>query len=83
MKFVLWCLAIGLEVWVGVFAILMGLFTLMSIVALPGEFEAIAGIALTTVGSTLVADAVRRELRSRAIRKMEALGSPLDSPTQV
>jgi hypothetical protein len=33
-------------------------------------------------GGVLVADAIRRELSARAFRKMEALGNPLDTPTQ-
>ena len=81
-KFVLWCLAVGLEVWLGVFAILMGIFALMSMVDIPREFESVIGLSLTICGSVLVAHAVRRELKARIIHRMETLGNPLDSPTQ-
>ena len=82
MKFMLWCLAVGLEVWLGVFAILMGIFTLMSIVDIPRELQSTIGLALTFCGSVLVAHAVRRELKARIVYRMETLGNPLDSPTQ-
>jgi hypothetical protein len=81
-KFALWCLAIGLEVWAGVFAILMGVFTLMSIVVMPAQLQSLIGCLLTICGGVLVADAVRRELRVRVVKKMEWYGNPLDSPTQ-
>jgi len=81
-KFALWCVAIGLEVWAGVFAILMGVFTLMSIVVMPAQVQSLIGSILSICGGLLVADAVRRELRVRIVKKMEWHGNPLDSPTE-
>lgn len=82
MKLTLWYLAAGLEVWVGVFAILLGLFTLMAIVESPAEFRTLASIVWILAGALLVSHAVRRELKRRIDRQMESFGSPLDSPTQ-
>lgn len=87
MKFKFWYLAAGLEVWLGVFGILLGLYTLMSIVGLGTQppssgIETFAGIVLIAVGAGLVGDAIRRELLVRAIKQMEASSNPLDSPTQ-
>jgi len=81
-KFALWCVAIGLEVWAGVFAILMGVFTLMTILAMPAQLESLIGCILSICGGALVADAVRRELRVRIVKKMECYGNPLDSATE-
>jgi len=82
-KLTLWYLAAGLEVWVGVFAILLGLFTLMAIVESPAEFGTLTSIVWILAGALLVNHAVRRELKRRVDRQMESFGSPLDAPTQV
>ena len=80
-------LVAALEVWLGVFGILLGLYTLMSFVGLSAEaspgVETILAFTMIICGGVLVADAIRRELSARAIRRMDALGTPLDSPTQV
>ena len=44
--------------------------------------ETILGFTMILCGGVLVTDAIRRELSARAFRKMEALGNPLDTPTQ-
>jgi hypothetical protein len=79
-------LVAALEVWLGVFGILLGLYTLMSFVGISTErspgVESILGFTMIVCGGVLVADAIRRELSARAFRKMEALGNPLDTPTQ-
>jgi hypothetical protein len=79
-------LVAALEVWLGVFGILLGLYTLMSFVGISTErspgVETILGFTMIICGGVLVADAIRRELSARAFRKMEALGNPLDTPTQ-
>ena len=79
-------LVAALEVWLGVFGILLGLYTLMSFVGISTErspgVESILGFTMIVCGAALVADAIRRELSARAFRKMEALGNPLDTPTQ-
>lgn len=82
-----WYLVAGLEVWLGVFGILLGLYTLMSVFGLgteppPSRAETIGACVMIAFGIALVADAIRRELTVRAIKKMEAFSNPLDSPTQ-
>jgi hypothetical protein len=81
-------LLLGLEVWLGVSGILLGLYWLISPVVgigtelAPPRFQQLAGLALTAIGAVLVTDAVRRELRVQLVKKMESFGNPLDSPTQ-
>lgn len=82
MKSTLWYLAAGLEVWVGVFGILLGLFVLMSVVESPAELRTSTGVVWILAGALLVSHAIRRELKRRVDRQMESFGSPLDSPTQ-
>lgn len=88
MKLPLRYLALGLEIWLGVSAIVMGLYLLVFSIAgmgtnvVPGEFEQFTGFVLATLGVVLVVDAIRRELRVQVIETMERFGSPLDSPTQ-
>jgi hypothetical protein len=88
MKLPLRYLALGLEIWLGVSAIVIGLYLLVFSIAgmgmnlVPGEFDQFAGLVLVTLGVILVVDAVRRELRVQVIETMEHFGSPLDSPTQ-
>jgi hypothetical protein len=88
MKLPLRYLALGLEIWFGVSAIVIGLYLLVFSIAgmgmnvVPGEFQQFAGFVLATLGVVLVVDAVRRELRVQVVETMERFGSPLDSPTQ-
>jgi hypothetical protein len=87
MKLTFWYLAIGLEVWLGVSGILMGVYSLMPVVGIGAtpilsEFQEFAGSAVAVVGALLVADAVRRVLKVRVLKEMERFGNPLDSPTQ-
>jgi N-methylhydantoinase A/oxoprolinase/acetone carboxylase beta subunit len=88
MKLPLRYLALGLEIWLGVSAIVMGLYLLVFSIAgmgmnvVPGDFQQFAGFVLATFGVILVVDAVRRELRVQVIETMERFGNPLDSPTQ-
>lgn len=87
MKLTLWYVAIGLEVWLGVSGILMGVYSLMSVIGMGttpilSEFQDFAGSAVAVVGALLVADAVRRVLKVRVLKEMERFGNPLDSPTQ-
>ncbi|HEX6138291.1 MAG TPA: hypothetical protein VF059_11580 [Casimicrobiaceae bacterium] len=87
MKVAIRYLVLGLEVWLGVSGLLVGIYSLMPLVGIgaspsaPG-FEQVAGAVLVAAGAALVADAVRRELRVQVVKKMERLGNPLDSPTQ-
>ena len=87
MKVTIRYLVLGLEVWLGVSGLLMGIYSLMpmagigSAPATPG-LEQVMGIVLAAAGAALVADAVRRELKAHVFKKMERLGNPLDSPTQ-
>ncbi|MGE5170806.1 MAG: hypothetical protein ACM3JC_10625 [Rudaea sp.] len=88
MKLPLRYVALGLEIWLGVSAIVMGLYLLVFSIAgmgmnlVPGDLQQFAGLVLATLGVVLVVDAVRRELRVQAIETIERFGSPLDSPTQ-
>jgi hypothetical protein len=88
MKLPLRYLALGLEIWLGVSAIVMGLYLLVFSIAgmgmnvVPVDSQQFAGFVLATFGVILVVDAVRRELRVQVIETMERFGNPLDSPTQ-
>jgi hypothetical protein len=85
MKAALWYLLAGLEVWLGVCAILLGFHVILQLLS-AGEpvssVELIAAVAAITLGAVLVIDAFRRELGNRVMRTMERLGNPLDSPTR-
>jgi hypothetical protein len=81
MKAALWYLLAGLEVWIGVLAILLGVYALLYAESLSG-LEMLACICAIVLGAGLVTDAIRRELGSRAVRTMERFKNPLDSPTR-
>ena len=85
MKAALWYLLAGLEVWLGVCAILLGFYVILqflSAVEHVSSAELIAAVAAITLGAVLVIDAFRRELGNRVMRTMERFGNPLDSPTR-
>ncbi|HEY6894727.1 MAG TPA: hypothetical protein VI258_11205 [Rhodanobacteraceae bacterium] len=85
MKAALWYLLAGLEVWLGVCAILLGFYVILeslSAAAHASRAELIAAVAAITLGAVLVIDAFRRELGNRVMRTMERFGNPLDSPTR-
>jgi protein-S-isoprenylcysteine O-methyltransferase Ste14 len=85
MKLALSYLALVLQVWFGVSAIIMGLCLLGSSLAtdfVPSQFQQCAGFLFATLGALIIIDAVRRELKVHVIESMEKFGNPLDSPTQ-
>lgn len=85
MKAALWYLLAGLEVWLGVCAILMGFYvilTAMTAVEPASRLELLAAVAAITLGAGLIADAFRRELGERVLKNLERFGNPLDSPTR-
>ena len=85
MKAALWYLLAGLEVWLGVCAILLGFYVILQFLSAAEQVssaELIAAVAAMTLGAVLVLDAFRRELGNRVMRTMERLGNPLDSPTR-
>ena len=65
-------LAVGLEVWLGVLGILIGMHLLISTVRMGAAalfaFQEFAGLALIIVGAILVADAFLRELKVRVAK---------------
>jgi hypothetical protein len=85
MKAALGYLLAGLEVWLGVCAILMGLYVIlaaMTAIEPASRLELLAAVAAITLGAGLVVDAFRRELGERVARNLERFGNPLDSPTR-
>jgi len=81
MKAALWYLLAGLEVWLGVWTILLGIYALLRAETLSG-LEKLACVSAIVLGVGLVADAVRRELGSRGGKAIERFKNPLDSPTR-
>jgi hypothetical protein len=65
-------LAVGLEVWLGVLGILIGMHLLISTVRMGTAalfaFQEFAGLAVIIVGAILVADAFLRELKVRVAK---------------
>lgn len=85
MKAALWYLLAGLEVWLGVCAILLGFYVVLAAVSAdipPSADEMLAAFVAIGLGALLVVDAVRRELGNRIARTVERFGNPLDSPTR-
>jgi len=85
MKAALWYLLAGLEVWLGVSAILLGSYVILTILGAetPGSgLETLAAIVAIVLGAGLVVDAFRRELGQRVAKTMERFNNPLDSPTR-
>ena len=85
MKAGLWYLLAGLEVWLGVSAILLGFYALLTLFAADASAsgqEVVAAVCAILLGAGLVADAIRRELADRVIKTLERFGNPLDSPTR-
>ena len=85
MKAALWYLLAGLEVWLGVCAILLGFYVILAALTAAesaSRLELLAAVASIALGAGLVIDAFRRELGQRVVRKMERFGNPLDSPTR-
>ena len=85
MKAALWYLLAGLEVWLGVSAILLGSYALFS--SLTSDTPAsspvlVAAVVAIVVGVGLVVDAVRRELGDRTTNASGRFKNPLDAPTR-
>lgn len=84
MKATLWYLLGGLEVWLGVLAILLGIYGMLAMVRTDSvsAVETLACISGIVLGIGLVVDAVQRELGKRVKKNMKRLGNPLDTPTR-
>jgi hypothetical protein len=84
MKATLWYLLAGLEVWLGVLAILLGVYGMLAMLRTDtvSGLETLACVGGIALGIGLVADAIRRELGGRAIKRIERFKNPLDSPTR-
>lgn len=84
MKATLWYLLAGLEVWLGVLAILLGIYGMLAMVRTDSvsAVETLACISGIVLGIGLVVDAVQRELGKRVKKNMKRLGNPLDTPTR-
>ena len=85
MKAALWYLLAGLEVWLGVSAILLGLYAMLAMLSAhtASILEVLACVAAIVLGAGLVVDAVRREISGRTGKSgTERFESPLDSPTR-
>jgi len=84
MKATLWYLLAGLEVWLGVLAILLGIYGMLAMVRTDSvsAAETLACISGIVLGVGLVVDAIQRELGERARKNMKRLGNPLDTPTR-
>lgn len=85
MKLALRYLGLALEVWLGVSAIIIGLYSVvfsLTTELVPSQFQQSAGFVLATLGALVIIDAVRRELKVQAVESIEKFGSPLDSATQ-
>ncbi len=84
MKATLWYLLGGLEVWLGMLAILLGIYGMLAMVRTDSvsAVETLACISGIVLGIGLVVDAVQRELGKRVKKNMKRLGNPLDTPTR-